>query len=46
MKIIKYKIKNIIRQQKKPIITKYYGRSKIASEKPRFHGKFIKKKNS
>ena len=46
MKIIKYKIKNIIRQKKKPIITKYYGRSKIASEKPRFHGKFIKKKNS
>ncbi len=45
MKIIKYKIKNIIHQRKKPIITKYYGRSKIASQKPRFHGKFIKKKS-
>ena len=44
LKILKYKIKQIIRQGKTPIITKYYGRSKVASQKPRFHGRFIKKK--
>ena len=43
LKILKYKIKQIIRQGKTPIITKYYGRSKVASQKPRFHGRFIKK---
>ena len=43
MKILKYKIKQIIRQGKTPIITKYFGRSKVASQKPRFHGRFIKK---
>jgi len=44
MKILKYKVKQIIRQGKTPIITKYHGRSKVASQKPRFHGRFIKKK--
>ncbi len=43
MKILKYKIKQIIRQGKTPVITKYYGRSKVASQKPRFHGRFVKK---
>ena len=43
MKILKYKIKQIIRQGKTPIMTKYYGRSKVASQKPRFHGRFVKK---
>ena len=46
MKIIKYKIKQIIRQGKSPIMTKYYGRSKVASQKPRLHGRFIKKKKN
>ena len=46
LKILKYKIKQIIRQGKTPIITKYYGRSKVASQKPRFHGRFIKKNNN
>ena len=45
MKILKYKIKQIIRQGKTPVITKYYGRSKVASQKPRFHGRFVKKTN-
>ena len=43
MKILKYKFKQIIRQGKTPIMTKYFGRSKVASQKPRFHGRFIKK---
>ena len=43
LKILKYKIKQIIRQGKTPIMTKYYGRSKVASQKPRFHGRFVKK---
>ena len=43
MKILKYKIKQIIRRGKTPVITKYYGRSKVASQKPRFHGRFVKK---
>ena len=43
MKIIKYKIKQIIRKKKIPIITKFSGRSKIAILKPRSHGRFIKK---
>jgi len=43
MKIIRYKIKQIIRQNKKPVITKYSGRSKVAILKPRLHGRFIKK---
>ena len=43
MKILKYKVKQIIRQGKTPVITKYYGRSKVASQKPRFHGRFVKK---
>ena len=42
MKIIKYKIKQIIRQGKVPIMTKYSGRSKVASQKPRCHGRFVK----
>ena len=42
MKIIKYKIKQIIRQGKVPISSKYSGRSKVASQKPRCHGRFIK----
>ena len=45
LKILKYKIKQIIRQGKTPIMTKYYGRSKVASQKPRFHGRFVKKTN-
>ena len=45
MKILKYKVKQIIRQGKTPVITKYYGRSKVASQKPRFHGRFVKKTN-
>ena len=44
MKIIKYKMKQIIRQGKTPIITKYYGRAKVAQEKPRLNGRFIKRK--
>ena len=44
IKILRYKIKQIIRQGKSPIITKYIGRSKIASKKPRLHGRFIKTK--
>ena len=43
IKIIRYKIKQIIRQNKSPIITKYSGRSKVANLKPRLHGRFIKK---
>ena len=43
MKILKYKFKQIIRQGKTSIMTKYFGRSKVASQKPRFHGRFIKK---
>ena len=43
MKIIKYKVKQIIRKKKIPIITKFSGRSKIAYLKPRSHGRFIKK---
>jgi hypothetical protein len=42
MKIIKYKVKQIIRQGKVPIMKKYSGRSKVASQKPRFHGRFVK----
>ena len=42
MKIIKYKVKQIIRQGKVPILTKYSGRSKVASQKPRCHGRFVK----
>ena len=45
MKILKYKIKQIFRKGKIPIVTKYYGRSKVALLKPRLHGRFIKKKN-
>jgi len=44
IKILRYKIKQIIRQGKSPIITKYIGRSRIASKKPRLHGRFIKTK--
>ena len=44
IKILKYKMKTIIRHIKNPIITKYSGRSKIANEKPRLNGRFIKKK--
>ena len=44
MKILKYKIKQIFRKGKIPIVTKYYGRSKVALLKPRLHGRFIKKK--
>ena len=44
MKILKYKMKQIIRQGKTPIITKYYGRAKVAQEKPRLNGRFIKRK--
>jgi len=43
MKIIKYKVKEIIRKKKCPFITKFSGRSKIAYLKPRCHGRFIKK---
>ena len=42
MKIIKYKVKQIIRQGKVPMSSKYSGRSKVASQKPRCHGRFIK----
>jgi hypothetical protein len=42
MKILKYKLKQIIRQGKVPILTKYSGRSKVASQKPRCHGRFVK----
>ena len=42
MKSIKYKVKQIIRQGKVPISSKYSGRSKVASQKPRCHGRFIK----
>ena len=42
MKIIKYKVKQIIRQGKVPISSKYSGRSKVASQNPRCHGRFIK----
>jgi hypothetical protein len=42
MKIIKYKVKQIIRQGKVPILVKYSGRSKVASQKPRCHGRFVK----
>ena len=42
MKIIKYKVKQIIRKGKIPILTKYSGRSKVASQKPRCHGRFVK----
>ena len=44
IKILRYKIKQIIRQGKTPINTKYIGRSKIALKKPRLHGRFIKTK--
>ena len=36
-------MKLIIRQVKTPIITKYYGRAKVAQQKPRMNGRFIKK---
>ena len=42
LKILKYKIKQIIRQGKVPISTKYSGRSKVALQKPRCHGRFVK----
>ena len=41
-KIIKYKLKQIIRKKKIPVITKYFGRSKVACLKPRSHGRFVK----
>jgi hypothetical protein len=43
LKIIKYKMKLINRKVKIPIITKYYGRAKVAQQKPRMNGRFIKK---
>ena len=41
-KIIKYKLKQIIRKKKIPVITKYFWRSKVACLKPRSHGRFVK----
>ena len=41
-KILKYKLKQIIRKKKIPVITKYFGRSKVACLKPRSHGRFVK----
>jgi hypothetical protein len=43
LKIIRYKLKLINRMKKIPIIKKFSGRSKVASMKPRLHGRFIKK---
>jgi hypothetical protein len=43
LKIIRYKLKLINRLKKIPIIKKFSGRSKVASMKPRLHGRFIKK---
>ena len=43
MKIIKYKMKLIMRFKNYPIIKKFSGRSKVASLKPRAHGRFVKK---
>ena len=43
LKIIKYKLKLIFRMKKTPIFKKFSGRSKVASMKPRSHGRFIKK---
>ena len=43
MKIIKYKMKLMIRFKNYPIIKKFSGRSKVASLKPRAHGRFVKK---
>ena len=43
MKIIKYKMKLIICFKNYPIIKKFSGRSKVASLKPRAHGRFVKK---
>lgn len=42
MKIIRYKIKNIQKQDMKPVMTKYSGRSKVASLKARYRGRFIR----
>ena len=43
MKIIKYKMKLMIRFKNYPITKKFSGRSKVASLKPRAHGRFVKK---
>ena len=43
MKIIKYKMELIMRFKNYPIIKKFSGRSKVASLKPRAHGRFVKK---
>ena len=43
MKILKYKMKLMIRFKNYPIIKKFSGRSKVASLKPRAHGRFVKK---
>ena len=43
MKILKYKMKLMIRFKNYPIIKKFSGRSKVASLKPRHHGRFVKK---
>lgn len=42
LKIIRYKVKQIQKQAKKPVVTKYSGRSKVASLKARYRGRFIR----
>ena len=42
-KILKFKLKKLKQRKIKPIMTKYIGRSKIASTKIRIRGRFVKK---
>lgn len=41
-KIVKYKLKKIRKMANKPIVSKYVGRSKVATVKARYRGRFIK----
>jgi hypothetical protein len=42
-KIIKYKQKLVKRRKTRPISKKFVGRSKVAADKQRVNGKFVKK---
>jgi hypothetical protein len=44
-KIIKYKQKLVKRRKTRPISKKFVGRSKVAVDKQRVNGKFVKKES-
>ena len=39
---MKYKLKNLMYRKKRPILKSFIGRSKIATIKKRFKGRFVK----